>query len=133
MSYLTDELVRRGYEVTLFASSDSQSLAKLQEVSPYALRVGPEVKEYAEYEMLEVHQVYQRAQEFDIIHSHMATAALALASVVQTPTVHTLHLPFITANRDAYTQHKQQAYVSISNAQRQINLNYVATIYQGID
>ncbi len=133
VSYLTDELVRRGHDVTLFASGDSQTLAKLEAVCPHALRVGLEVKEYAAYEMQEVNQVYQRAEEFDIIHSHVGTVALALASIAQTPTVHTLHLPFITSNRDVYTQHKQQAYVSISNAQRQINLNYVGTIYHGID
>ena len=133
VSRLTDELVRRGHDVTLFASGDSQTLAKLEAVYPRALRLDPEVKEYAAYEMLELSQVYQIAKEFDIIHSHVGITALPLASFVQTPTVHTVHSSFTPDNTNIYTHHKQQAYVSISNAQREINLNYVGTVYNGIE
>ncbi|MBW4624601.1 MAG: glycosyltransferase [Brasilonema octagenarum HA4186-MV1] len=133
VSRLTDELVRRGHDVTLFASGDSQTLAKLQAVYPRALRLDPNVKEYGVYEMLELSQVYEIAKEFDIIHSHMGITALPLASFVQTPTVHTVHSSFTTDNQNLYIHHNQQAYVSISNAQRQINLNYVNTVYNGID
>ncbi|MBW4632504.1 MAG: glycosyltransferase family 4 protein [Iphinoe sp. HA4291-MV1] len=132
MSRLTDELVRRGHDVTLFASGDSQTLAKLKAVYPRALRLDPNVKEYAVYEMLELSQVYQIAKEFDIIHSHVGITALPLANFVQTPTVHTVHSNFTTDNRNIYIYHQQQPYVSISNAQRQINLNYVSTVYNGI-
>jgi glycosyltransferase involved in cell wall biosynthesis len=133
VSRLTDELVRRGHDVTLFASGDSQTLAKLEAVYPRALRLEPEVKEYAAYEMLELSQVYQVAKEFDIIHSHVGITALPLASFVQTPTVHTVHSSFTPDNTNIYTHHKQQAYVSISNAQREINLNYIGTVYNGIE
>ncbi|PMB23176.1 glycosyl transferase, partial [Fischerella thermalis CCMEE 5319] len=133
VSRLTDELVRRGHEVTLFASGDSQTLAKLEAVYPRALRLDPNVKEYTAYEMLELSQVYQKAAEFDLIHSHVGISALALASLVQTPTVHTLHGSFTQDNRKVYSHHQKQSYISISEAQRQIKLNYVSTVYNGID
>jgi glycosyltransferase involved in cell wall biosynthesis len=133
VSHLTDELVRRGHEVTLFASGDSQTLANLEAVYPRALRLDPNVKEYAVYEMLELSQVYQRSQEFDIIHSHVGISALSLASLVSTPTVHTLHGSFTEDNRKAFSHHHKQPYVSISDAQRQIKLNYFGTVYNGIN
>jgi glycosyltransferase involved in cell wall biosynthesis len=133
VSLLTDELVRRGHDVTLFASGDSQTLAKLEAVYPRALRLDPNIKEYAVYEMLELSQVYQLASEFDIIHSHVGITALPLASLVSTPTVHTLHGRFTPDNKNVYIHHQQQPYVSISNAQRQIDLNYVGTVYNGIN
>jgi glycosyltransferase involved in cell wall biosynthesis len=133
VSRLTDELVRRGHDVTLFASGDSQTLARLEAVYPRALRLDPKVKEYTVYEMLELSQVYQLAKEFDVIHSHLGISALPLASLVSTPTVHTLHGSFTSDNQIVYTHHQKQPYVSISNAQRQINLNYVSTVYNGID
>ncbi|MBW4507032.1 MAG: glycosyltransferase family 4 protein [Scytonematopsis contorta HA4267-MV1] len=133
VSHLTDELVRRGHEVTLFASGDSETLAKLESVYPHALRLDPNVKEYAAYEMLEMSQVYQRAAEFDIIHSHLGISTLALANMVSTPTVHTLHGMFNSDTRHIYLHHQKQPYVSISDAQRLINLNYVSTVYNGIN
>ena len=75
-SLLTDELVRRGHEVTLFASGDSITLAKLESAHPHALRLDPAVKEHAIYEMLQLSRVYERADEFDIIHSHVGCAAM---------------------------------------------------------
>ncbi|MBD2205324.1 glycosyltransferase family 4 protein [Calothrix sp. FACHB-1219] len=133
VSHLTDELVRRGHEVTLFASGDSQTLANLEAVYPRALRLDPNVKEYAVYEMLELSQVYQRSPQFDIIHSHVGISALSLASLVSTPTVHTLHGSFTKDNRIAFGHHKKQPYISISDAQRQIDLNYFGTVYNGIN
>ncbi|MBH8550995.1 glycosyltransferase family 4 protein [Nostocaceae cyanobacterium CENA357] len=133
VSRLTDELVRRGHEVTLFASGDSQTLAYLEAVYPRALRLDHNVQEYAVYETLELSQVYQQAAEFDIIHSHVGIRALPLANLVSTPTVHTLHGSFTKDNRHIFSQHQHQSYVSISNAQRQIKLNYVGTVYNGIE
>ncbi len=134
VSRLTDELVRRGHEVTLFASGDSETMAQLEAVYPRALRLDPNVKEYIVYEMLEVSQVYQRAAEFDIIHSHVGISALPLASLITTTsTVHTLHNNFTKDNRKAFSYHQKQPYVSISNSQRQIDLNYIATVYNGIE
>jgi glycosyltransferase involved in cell wall biosynthesis len=132
---LTDELVRRGHEVTLFASGDSISLAKLESVHPQALRLAPNVKEYGIYEMLQLSQVYERAHEFDIIHSHMGCSALPFANLVKTPTIHTLHGIFTPDNEKMFSHAKSQPFVSISNAQREprLGLNCVATVYNGID
>ncbi|MDX2097802.1 MAG: glycosyltransferase family 4 protein [Leptolyngbyaceae cyanobacterium bins.59] len=132
---LTDELVRRGHEVTLFASGDSITLAKLESVYPRALRLDPSVKEYGIYEMLQLSQVYERSHEFDIIHSHMGCTALPYSRLVKTPTVHTLHGIFTPDNEKLFTYAKSQPYVSISNTQREprLGLNCVATVYNGID
>lgn len=135
VSLLTDELVRRGHEVTLFASGDSISLAKLEAVHPRALRLDPDVKEYAIYEMLHLSQVFERADEFDVIHSHMGCAALPYAGLVKTPVVHTLHGVFTPDNEKMFTYARQQPFVSISNSQREprLGLNCVATVYNGIN
>lgn len=135
VSLLTDELVRRGHEVTLFASGDSISLAKIESVHPRAIRLDPSVKEYSVYEMLQLSQVYQRASEFDIIHSHMGHAALPYAKLVKTPTVHTLHGIFTPDHEKIFTYAKEQPYISISHTQKEsrLGLNYVATVYNGID
>lgn len=132
---LCDELVRRGHEVTLFASGDSITLAKLKSVHPRAIRLDPTVKEYGIYEMLQLTQVYERADEFDIIHSHTGCAALPYAALVKTPTVHTLHGVFTPDNEKIFSHARRQPFVSISNAQREprLGLNCVATVYNGID
>ncbi|HBB32756.1 MAG TPA: glycosyl transferase [Cyanobacteria bacterium UBA8803] len=132
---LTDELVRRGHEVTLFASGDSITLAELESVHPRALRLDTTVKEGGIYELLQLSRVYERAGEFDVIHSHMGCAALPYANLVKTPTVHTLHGIFTPDNEKLFTHSRQQSFVSISDAQREprLNLNCVATVYNGID
>lgn len=135
VSLLTDELVRRGHEVTLFASGDSITSAELESVHPRALRLDSSVKEYGIYDMLQLSQVYERANEFDIIHSHMGCPALPYAQLVKTPTIHTLHGIFTPDNAKLFTHARRQPYVSISNAQREpeLNLNCVATVYNGIN
>lgn len=134
VSHLTDELVRRGHEVVLFASGDSDTLAKLESVYPRALRLDPNIKEYSVYEMLELSRVYERAAKFDIIHSHVGIAALPFGSLVKTPTIHTLHGKFTTDNSKIFTHHAKQPFVSISNNQRDgLGLNYIRTVYNGID
>lgn len=132
---LTDELVRRGHDVTLFASGDSISLAKLKSAHSQALRLDPNVREYGIYEMLQMSQVYEQAQEFDIIHSHMGCAALPYSKLVKTPTVHTLHGIFTPDNEKLFRHAHQQPYISISETQREprLGLNYVATVYNGVD
>lgn len=133
VSHLTDELVRRGHEVTLFASGDSLTKAKLEAVCDRALRLDPNVVNYDAYELLELSQVYQRAAQFDLIHSHNGILTLGLAGLVATPTLHTLHHSFNPDTAKIYTHHHKQPYVSISDAQRKIELNYAGTVYNGID
>jgi glycosyltransferase involved in cell wall biosynthesis len=135
VSLLTDELIRRGHEVTLFASGDSISLAKLESVHPQALRLDSTVKEYGIYEMLQLTQVYEQAHKFDIIHSHMGCAGLPYAQFVKTPTVHTLHGVFTSDNEKMYKRSRYQPFVSISDSQREprLDLNVVSTVYNGIN
>jgi glycosyltransferase involved in cell wall biosynthesis len=132
---LTEELVARGHEVTLFASGDSITSAKLESIHPQALRLDSTIVEYGIYEMLQLAQVYERAGEFDLIHSHMGCAALPYSKLTQTPTVHTLHGIFTPDNEKMFVHAKAQPYVSISNAQREarLGLNHVATVYNSID
>ncbi|MDX2228991.1 MAG: glycosyltransferase family 4 protein [Leptolyngbyaceae cyanobacterium bins.349] len=135
VSLLTEELVRRGHEVTLFASGDSITSATLEAVHPQALRLDPTIKEAAIYEMLQLSQVYERAKEFDVIHSHMGCAALPYTNLVKTPTVHTLHGVFTPDNERMFTHARRQPFISISDSQREprLGLNYVATVYNGVD
>jgi glycosyltransferase involved in cell wall biosynthesis len=135
VSLLTEELVRRGHDVTLFASGDSTTQAVLQAVHPRALRLDKCVKEAAIYEMLQLSQVYERAKEFDVIHSHMGCAALPYAPLVKTPTVHTLHGIFTPDNEKMFTYARRQPFISISDSQREprLALNCVATVYNGVD
>lgn len=138
VSLLTDELVRRGHEVTLFASGDSQTLAQLKSVCPYALRLDSRIQQYDAYELLAMSQIYEQAAAFDIIHSHVGYYALPFAKFVKTPTVHTLHY-LRPHSLELFAYHRQQPYVSISEAQRfaledaSLNLNYVRTVYNGIN
>jgi glycosyltransferase involved in cell wall biosynthesis len=134
VSLLTEELVNRGHDVTLFASGDSTTQAKLESVHPRALRLDRSVKDPNIYDMLNMSQVYEQADKFDIIHSHVGCVALPYTNLVKTPTVHTLHGIFTTDNKKLFTHVRQQPFVSISNSQRDqsLGLNYVATIYNGI-
>ena len=135
VSLLTDELVRRGYEVTLFASGDSITKAKLKSVHDQALRLDSSIKEPGLYEQMMLFDVYENAHHFDIIHSHIGCAALAYSSLVKTPTVHTLHGIFTPDNEKMFRRFAWQPYISITEAQREprLGLNYIHTVYNGID
>jgi glycosyltransferase involved in cell wall biosynthesis len=135
VSLLTEELVRRGHEVTLFASGDSTSKAKLDFVHSQAMRLDPDIKEYAVYEALHLNNVLQKASSFDVIHSHIGYPILPYAKFVKTPIVHTLHGPLTSDNRKLFLIAKEQPFVSISDAQADLSLglNYVATVHNAID
>ena len=135
VSLLTEELVRRGHEVTLFASGDSTTAAQLESVHTQALRLDSQVREYGIYEMLNISKAYERAEEFDIIHSHVGCGALSYAGLVKTPTVHTLHGVFTPDNEKMFLHARRQPFVSISDSQREarLGLNYVGTVYNGVD
>lgn len=132
---LTDELVRRGHEVTLFASGDSGTLATLEPGCEMALRPqGILPPEYAVYEQIQLGRVFSQGREFDVIHSHMDYASLPYAHFSKTPVVHTLHGNFTDLTSQIFHQHRRQNFVSISNAQQRpdLKLNYMATVYNAI-
>ncbi|MCS6814101.1 MAG: glycosyltransferase family 4 protein [Cyanobacteria bacterium] len=135
VSLLTDELVRRGHDVTLFATGDSETLASLEPGCEQALRpLGVLPPEYAIYEQMQLSKVFQQANEFDVIHSHVDYVALPYATFSKTPVVHTLHGIFTPLTEKIFSQHRRQNFVSISNSQRRpdLGLNYVATVYNAV-
>jgi len=135
VSNLTDELVRRGHDVTLFATGDSQTSARLQSVCPNALRRDPINKYNVDvYELLQLARVAEQALEFDIIHCHLKCNGFPFARQLPIPTLQTLHhsLELIQSLAQHYPE---MPLVSISENQRQPapHLNYVATVYNGIN
>ena len=135
VSLLTEELVRRGHEVTLFATGDSETSARLLPGCDRALRpLGMLPSDYERYERQQLIEVFAMADQFDIIHCHTGAAAVPYAQRSQTPVVHTLHLPFTPDSEKIFCQHRQQNLISISNAQQrpELELNYVATVYNAI-
>ena len=134
-SVLTEELVRRGHEVTLFASGDSVTSARLVPVVPLALRpLG--VTEYLAATMLSIGRAFERAGEFDLIHSHIDIPALPFFRLVKTPVVYTMHgrldLPWLRPLFDAY---RDANLVSVSDNQRRLlpAWNWLGTVHNGIN
>jgi len=136
VSLLTEELVRRGHDVTLFASGDSETEARLVPVTREALRLGPDDVDPNLYQTLALGLVFEQADEFDVIHSHVDYFALPFASLVETPVVTTLHgrldLPGL---RTIYERYSAAPLVSISDSQREpiTGANWAATVYNGTD
>jgi len=134
---LTDELVRRGHQVTLFASGDSQTIGDLKSPVDRSLRLDPEAGDPVAAHVLELAQVFERADEFDLIHCHVDYLAFPFGRLVRTPTVHTLHgrldLPHFVP---LFRHLRDVAVVSISDAQRaplrSLDVNWVGTVYHGV-
>jgi glycosyltransferase involved in cell wall biosynthesis len=136
VSHLSDELVRRGHQVTLFATADSTTLAKLEPGAPQALRLaGITPVEYQAYDLAQLTRVFAQADQFDIIHFHVDAIALPYANLSKTPVVHTVHGILAPWVEQVFVQNRHQNFVSISDSQRRndLGLNYVATVYNGID
>jgi len=134
VSWLTEELVRRGHEVTLFASGDSLTRAHLVPIVPRALRPAG-VSDYLPATMLALAQAFARAGEFDVIHTHIDVPAVPGARLVRTPVLFTMHgrldLPWLHTLFDAYPDLNL---VSISDNQRRLlpAWNWLGTVYNGI-
>ena len=136
VSLLTDELVRRNHQVTLFATGDSRSLARLESCVDRPLRSQQVTHQQSLlYHTLELERVFARASEFDLIHSHVDAAAFNYVDRVNTPTIHTIHGIVSTQAEGLWRNARQQNFISISNSQRRedLELNYLATVYNGID
>ena len=133
--YLTEELVREGHHVTLFASGDSQTSAELRAVVPEALRLARERRDPTAWHTLLLAAVAREAADFDIIHFHTDFLHFPLWRHLATPQVTTLHgrldLPDLQA---VYAEFHDMPVVSISNAQRTPlpGANWVATVYNGV-
>jgi glycosyltransferase involved in cell wall biosynthesis len=138
VSYLTEELVRRGNEVTLFASGDSVTSAKLHAGYPTALRLAGLAQMAANglgLHMPMLSQVFERASEFDIIHCHLDYWTFAFSQLVATPTITTLHGRLdIDELAPIFEQFKARPLISISDAQRKPLpwANWISTIHHGV-
>jgi glycosyltransferase involved in cell wall biosynthesis len=135
VSYLTDELVRLGHDVTLFASADSVTAAQLVGCASVALRLDGNVRDPIPYYMLMLDRVRELAEEFDILHFHIDQFHFPLFRRMADRTVTTLHgrqdCPDL---KPLYLGFSEMPLVSVSNDQRQpiANANFVATVHHGI-
>lgn len=135
VSYLTEELVRLGHEVTLFASGDSQTGARLIAPCPRALRLDPHCQDPLAPHVRMLGWVYQQAHAFDVIHCHTDYLGLPLTRSTSTPTVLTLHGRLdIPELAPLYEDYPDVPLVSISDAQRRplAQANWLATVHHGL-
>lgn len=133
-SNITEELVRRGHDVTLFATGDSVTKAKLQWVAPHPVFDPPGELEWKAYGYMHAALPFEQADQFDIIHNHFDGYPLVFSKLVKTPVVTTVHGFSSPQIKDLYLRYNQTSYVSISDADRKHcpQMNWVATIHHGI-
>jgi glycosyltransferase involved in cell wall biosynthesis len=135
VSYLTEELVAQGHDVTLFASGDSTTSARLVAITPQALRLDEGCIDQLAHHIVMLEDVFQRAHEFDILHFHIDYLHFPLSRRAQTPRVTTLHgrldLPDL---KPLYERYRDEPVVSISDNQRAPlpMANWVATVHHGL-
>ena len=133
--YLTEELVRQGHEVSLFASGDSLTSATLVPCSERALRLDPRVRDPLPHYMVMLDEVRRRADEFDVLHFHIDYLHYPLFRAMPARTVTTAHgrqdmpdLPVV------YSAFPEYPLISISDDQRRPwpSANWLRTIYHGL-
>jgi glycosyltransferase involved in cell wall biosynthesis len=135
VSFLTEELVRQGYDVTLFASGDSQTSAKLVSCCELALRLNPQVQNALPYHMIMLDEVRRRIDQFDILHFHIDLLHAPLVCGLADRTLTTLHgrldLPDL---KPFYAMFRDLPLASVSNNQRQYldDVNWLGTVYHGL-
>ena len=135
VSYLTEELVRAGHEVTLFASGDSETAANVVSPCRKALRLDPRCVDQMAYHILMLEEVCQLANQFDIIHYHVDYLHFPASRRSAVPTVTTLHGRLDLDDLiPLYQEFGEMPVVSISDAQRQPLpwVNWVSTIHHGL-
>jgi glycosyltransferase involved in cell wall biosynthesis len=138
VSDLTEELVMRGHQVTLFATEGSETSGHLVTCAPAGLRqsdIAP--SRWGAYDLRSLLRLEKMAGQFDIIHNHMGYSALPLLRQAECPVVTTIHNPIKDYCAEIFLACSSLSYVSISDAYRRLNypkeLNYVATVYNGIN
>ena len=131
-SNLTEGLVARGWDVTLFATRNSVTRARLHAVIDRGYEedpaADPKVAEYPH-----IAEVFEHADEFDLIHSHYDFMALSYSRLVRTPVLTTIHGFSSPKIMPVYEKYRDDDYVSIGDADRAPALSYLATVYNGID
>jgi glycosyltransferase involved in cell wall biosynthesis len=129
---ITEGLTARGWDVTLFATADSLTRARLHAVVERGYEEDPAIDpKVAEY--LHISEVFEHAAEFDLIHNHYDFMALAYTRLVRTPVLTTIHGFSSPRIMPVYRKYLDGYFVSISDSDRAPELNYLATVYNGID
>ena len=135
VAFLTDELVRLGHDVTLFASGDSETLARLIPVWPNALRLDGSIRDSLAPHVLMLEEVAQRAHEFDVVHFHISQFHLPIVRRLPVAHVTTMHgrldMPELAP---LFAEFQDVPVVSISDAQREPlpEAGWIGTIYHGL-
>jgi glycosyltransferase involved in cell wall biosynthesis len=135
VSYLTEEQVRAGFDVTLYASADSVTAGRLRPQSPRALRLDGQRPDPLADHLVMLDQVFREADQYDVIHLHTDYLHLPLASRCATPTITTLHGRLDLARiRRIFRTFRALPFVSISVAQRAPMpwLNWTGTVHHGL-
>jgi glycosyltransferase involved in cell wall biosynthesis len=131
-SLLTEALVARGVDVTLFATKDSITAARLDAVCPAPYSEDPAIDAKV-WEMLHVAHVFEQAGQFDLIHNQADFVPLAFSRLIETPVVTTIHGFSSERILPAYKEYEARVhYIAISDADRHADLRYAATIHHGI-
>ena len=133
VSLLTEGLAVRGIDVTLFATADSVTQAKLHAIAPAPYEedqtLDPKV-----WECLHISELFERAGDFDLIHNNFDFLPLTYSGLTDTPVLTTIHGFSSPKILPVYRKYNRKTYyVSISNADRSPELDYIDTIYHGID
>jgi glycosyltransferase involved in cell wall biosynthesis len=132
-SLLTEGLVARGVDVTLFATADSVTSARLVGTAPAGWSEDPDLMPKVE-ECLHISACFERSAEFDIIHNSFDYLPLTYSNLVDTPVVTTIHGFSSPRILPVYRKYDRRGfYVSISDADRDASLHYLATVHHGID
>jgi len=131
-SNITEGLVRRGWDVTLFATTESITKAKLSSVVPcgYAEDDSQDPKVS---ECMHISELFERADEFDLIHNNFDFLPLTYSRLISTPMLTTIHGFSSEAIMPVFHKYSDSYYASISDSDRAEGLNYVGTVYNGID
>ena len=136
VSLLTEELVRRGHHVSLFASGDSVTSAELIPCSPCGIRSDPDVTDAVAYTISQLGELCRRSHDFDVIHNHLDYIAFATARLSVRPMVTTAHgrldLPEV---RRVYDYFREHPLIAISNDQRTYlpDATWIRTVYNAVD
>jgi len=133
VSLLTEGLLSRGYDVTLFATADSETKGKLHSICNKGYEeddtISPKV-----LECLHISELFERAHEFDLIHNNFDFLPLTYTDLISTPVVTTIHGFSSPSILPVYKKYNRKVfYVSISESDRSPELDYIATIHHGID
>ena len=135
ISWLTEELVALGHEVTLFASGDSVTSARLEPMWPTALRLDGSVRDPNALHVSMIEQVARRAKEFDLLHFHLDYYPFSVMSRQSTPFLTTLHGRLdLPEHEPVFSTFPTVPVVSISNAQRRPapNAHWISTVHHGM-